>query len=232
MKGEPAVRAMRAAQKRAPKSHTSGKKSFTFDSGIYGHKTVKDVLLDAQHGKCAFCESRVAHISYGDVEHFRPKSGWRQEEKDPLERPGYYWLAYEWTNLFIACTRCNQQFKQSLFPLRTPKNRARNHSGDVTAEEPLLIDPAADDPESFISFRQEVPYAIAGSERGEATIRIMGLLRDPLVEQRRKQLDRVRAFRDLVAIGVEPYATEARNKLDEMKQDSEEYASMTRAFLR
>nr|WP_239015299.1 AAA family ATPase [Archangium violaceum] len=83
---------------------------------------------DEARGKCAFCESQLAHISYGDVEHFRPKAGWRQEEGGPLGRPGYYWLAYEWTNLFLACTLCNQQFKRNLFPLRTPSRRARSHS--------------------------------------------------------------------------------------------------------
>ncbi|WP_143177896.1 hypothetical protein [Cystobacter ferrugineus] len=230
-KGARALRAMKAAHSRAPRSFKSGKKSFEFDPGIYGHETVKATLRKAQHLKCAFCESNFAHISYGDVEHFRPKAGWRLKEKEPLGRPGYYWLAYEWTNLFLSCTLCNQQFKRNLFPLKTPTRRARNHKDDVAAEDPLLLDPAADDPESFISFRQEVPYAVGGNKRGETTIRTLGLRREELAEQRRKHLSHVKALRSLIRLGA-PEALEAQALLQRMQQDAGEYAAMTRAFLR
>lgn len=189
------------------------------------------MLLKAQHGKCAFCESKVAHISYGDVEHFRPKAGWRQAEGEPLGLPGYYWLAYEWTNLFLACTLCNQQFKKNLFPLQTSARRARSHKEDVTAEDPLLLDPTVDDPEAFISFREEVPYAVDGNARGEATIHTLGLRRDALAEQRRKHLTLVKTLQRLIELR-DPEATKARKLLESMQQDSGEYAAMTRAFLR
>ncbi|WNG13592.1 hypothetical protein [Cystobacter fuscus] len=222
---------MRAAHSRSPRSYETGKKSFEFDSGLYGHETVKAALRKAQHLKCAFCESNFAHISYGDVEHFRPKAGWRQKEKEPLGRPGYYWLAYEWTNLFLSCTLCNQQFKRNLFPLKTPKRRARNHKDDVSVEDPLLLDPAADDPETFISFRQEVPYAVEGNKRGETTIRTLGLRRVELAEQRRRHLSHVKALQTISKLPI-PEASEARDQLQSMQQDSSEYAAMTRAFLR
>lgn len=51
------------------------------------------------------------------VEHFRPKGGWRQSPGQPIEQPGYYWLAYEWSNLFLACGPCNSRHKRNLFPL-------------------------------------------------------------------------------------------------------------------
>jgi hypothetical protein len=95
---------------------------------IYAHETVKNALLKLQHGKCAFCECKVTHQQYGDVEHFRPKKGYKQKDGDPLGRPGYYWLAYEWTNLLVSCQICNQKFKKNLFPLRRPSRRARCHN--------------------------------------------------------------------------------------------------------
>ncbi len=231
MEGTRARRAMSAAYSRAPRSYESGRKSFEFDSGIYAHETVKQALREAQHDKCAFCESKFTHISYGDVEHFRPKAGWCQEAGEPLTRPGYYWLAYEWTNLFLSCTLCNQRFKRNHFPLLTPTKRARSHQDDVTAEDPLLLDPAVDDPESFISFREEVPYAVEGNARGEATIRILRLQREELAEQRRERLGYVKALRDLVRLGG-PEAAEAQQLLQRMQQESAQYAAMTRAFLR
>ena len=223
---------MSTAYSRAPRSYEKGKRAFEFDPGIYAHESVKQALRKAQHGKCAFCESKFAHISYGDVEHFRPKAGWRQEEGEALRQPGYYWLAYEWANLFVSCTLCNQQFKKNLFPIQTPTRRARSHKEDVTAEEPLLLDPSVDDPEAFISFREEVPYAADGNARGEVTIRTLGLRREELAERRRDHLGHVRALRNLIRIGQEPYAEEARELLQRMQRDSGEYASMTRAFLR
>ncbi|HEX8441048.1 hypothetical protein [Archangium sp.] len=231
-KGARSRRALSAAYSRASRGYETGAKSFTFDPALYAHEDVKQSLRVAQHDKCAFCESKFAHISYGDVEHFRPKAGWRQEEGEPLSRPGYYWLTYEWSNLFLSCTLCNQRFKRSLFPLQTPTLRARSHKDDVTAEDPLLLDPAVDDPEASISFREEVPYAVEGNARGEATIRILGLRRPELAEQRRKHLEQVKTLRDLIEIGKEPYAARARDLLQRMQRDAEAYAAMTRAFLR
>jgi hypothetical protein len=77
-------------------------KLFKFNSKIYGSRTVKNALRKAQHEKCALCESKVSHIAYGDVEHFRPKAGYRQKPGDRLVQPGYYRLAYEWANLGAA----------------------------------------------------------------------------------------------------------------------------------
>ena len=99
----------------SPDDYRSGTKIFDFDKSIYAATEVKDALLAAQRKKCAFCESLVRHISYGAVEHFRPKGGYKQRKSDTLKRPGYYWLAYDWDNLFFCCQLCNEQFKRNMF---------------------------------------------------------------------------------------------------------------------
>ena len=60
----------------------------------YRHKEIKDALIEETHGKCAYCESKVLHIAYGDVEHIVPKSLRRE-------------LTFEWANLTLACDVCN-----------------------------------------------------------------------------------------------------------------------------
>ena len=230
-RGVQAVRQFIEAYKRDPASYDSGAKTFEFSSDLYGHESVKTALRQAQHDKCAFCESKFAHISYGDVEHFRPKGGCHQAEGEPLLRPGYYWLAYHWANLYLSCTLCNQRFKKNLFPLQKASRRARNHQGDVAAEEPLLIDPGAEDPESLIGFREEVPYAVNGSSRAESTITILGLRRPELAERRRDYLVTVKMLR-VVAASRAPEAQEARRVLVRIQEDSGEYASMVRAAMR
>ncbi|HEV7508293.1 MAG TPA: hypothetical protein VGS07_25650 [Thermoanaerobaculia bacterium] len=47
-----------------PAAYQNGTRAFSFDSGIYGHASVKDRLIEAQHGKCCFCEAKITHISY------------------------------------------------------------------------------------------------------------------------------------------------------------------------
>ncbi len=76
-------------------------------SSVYGHRAVRSALAACQFGKCCFCESKIQHVMSGEVEHFRPKGGVRQRRSDPLDRPGYYWLAYDWSNLLLSCQSCN-----------------------------------------------------------------------------------------------------------------------------
>ena len=75
----------------------------------------------------------------GDVEHYRPK-GAIGSGKTKI-RPGYYWLAYNWNNLYYACADCNQYRKRAAFPLVDETNRALDHHGAIGNEDPLILDP-------------------------------------------------------------------------------------------
>ena len=249
-RGREATRRLCEQYDSSPDAYRSGAKAFAsrdFDSGIYGAKSVKDALQKAQHGKCAFCESKITHITYGDVEHFRPKAGYRQRPRDPLVRPGYYWLAYEWSNLFFCCTLCNQRFKRNHFPLEDATRRAVSHHDDIETEQPLLIHPEVDDPASFLEFEEEYIRAIDGHPRGEATIEILGLNRAEIVEKRRDVLDPIRDLldcRELIARRAEkdpgPEGQRLLRAIDDLieryaekyRSDSAEYAAMIRAALR
>lgn len=210
--------------------YTRGEREFTFKSSIYGHKTVKDALIDAQHGKCAFCESKVTHVAYGDVEHFRPKKGVRQQAGDELERPGYYWLAYEWSNLLFACQLCNQRQKRNLFPLHDAALRARSHRDDLAQEEPLFIQPAEENPEAHIGFRQEMVFG--KSEPGRVTVEALGLNRAALSEKRRDYYVELRLLRALAHCDPPiPESGEARAFLQKAVGAKSEYAAMARAAI-
>ncbi len=105
-----------------------GARVFAFKKNIYGHKSVKDSLKKAQHQKCCFCERKA---ETGDIEHLRPKNAYQQKEGEPLSKPGYYWLAYEWDNLFFCCEKCNRSYKRNLFPLLDESKRAKSHLEDI-----------------------------------------------------------------------------------------------------
>jgi len=214
------------------KSYNTGKKKFDFDSSIYGHKTVKAALRKAQYDKCCFCESKITHISYGDVEHFRPKAGVKQRLGAPLEKPGYYWLAYEWSNLFFSCQICNQRYKENLFPLKKPSNRVKSHNGNIDIENPIFINPT-EDVEKYMSFRDEVIFAINDNQRGKATIKALGLDRDELNDIRKDYFDKLELIYKLANLKPPiPESEKAKKHITKSINDSGQYASMIRCAVK
>ena len=218
------------------RAFNAGKTKFDFKPTIYGHDLVKDALIDLQDYKCCFCEAKIGHISYGDVEHYRPKGGWVQND-EPINVPGYYWLAYDWDNLLLSCQLCNQRYKKNYFPLVNENNRAYNHKRKTVTEEPLFIHPVNDKPERHIKFKEEIPKE--KTLRGKKTIEKLGLDRELLNEDRRKYLNMVRDIYELAKGYPDTYPQlkkKAKDKInkyyDASKIDETEYASMLRCFFR
>jgi len=72
---------------------------------LYRDPNVKAALEKLFNYKCAYCETPgFAGFSWS-VEHFRPKGSVAEDRS----HPGYYWLAYTWTNLYPSCVFCNQR---------------------------------------------------------------------------------------------------------------------------
>ncbi|MCK5056361.1 MAG: hypothetical protein KAT34_06890 [Candidatus Aminicenantes bacterium] len=173
-----------------PGAYKTGTKKFDIKSSIYGHKTVKSQLMDEQFEKCCFCEADFTANGYGDVEHFRPKKGYQQKKSDRLKRPGYYWKAYDWDNLFFSCQICNGRHKKNYFPLIYNSKRATCHHDDIQEEQPFIVHPSLDDPNQHIGFREEVPYP--KDEKGRKSISAFGLGREKLNDIRREYLYHVK----------------------------------------
>ncbi len=162
--------------------------------GIYGHANVKKALTDLQKGICCYCESRYDVTGYGEVEHFRPKGGWQQDENDKeIHHPGYYWLAYSWENMMYACKRCNVGYKQNYFPLEDPSKRFNSRTLSIAQEKPLLINPYEEkNPENHLDFKGA--NILAKTAQGVASIRYYGLDRELLNEDRRQVLNPINAL--------------------------------------
>jgi uncharacterized protein (TIGR02646 family) len=165
-----------------------GSRLLNVPATLYNDEQVKAKLIAQQRGKCCYCEAKFLHVGYGDVEHYRPKNGFRQDATSPLEKPGYYWLAYTWDNLLFSCKRCNGGYKRNYFPLANPAGRARSHHDQpqLRQEQPLLLHPAHDNPAAHIRFRRAV--AVSTTPRGQATITLCGLNRKHNLERRRTHL--------------------------------------------
>lgn len=208
--------------------YDNGIREFRFSPKIYGHKTVKDALKKAQHDKCCFCEARVAHISHGDVEHFRPKTGFSIMTKGKLTRPGYYWLAYDFSNLYFSCQICNQSFKKNYFPVTDETKRARSHNDDHLQEDCLILDPGRENPNDHLIFEQEVIKAKNGSAKGMETIKRTGLDRKKL-EDNRLEYWKILDTLAKVARGRSLAATEAKAHFKKLGQLQSIYSLMVRS---
>lgn len=213
-------------------AYDSGQREFKIRKGIYGARSVKDALLRAQYGKCCYCESEVRSISYGDVEHYRPKGAVKQAEN----HPGYYWLAYDWNNLLFSCEVCNRSHKGTSFPLKNPNARARSHHDNIDDEQPLFVNPGVEDPRRHIRFQGESP--VPRTKVGRETIKGIKLRREDLEERRRNRLQALRVLQDFVEIGkdstdskVQEKVREAREHLEASTHPNAEYSSMAQDFL-
>jgi hypothetical protein len=166
------------------------------DNNLY--KRQKTVIFQAFDDKCAFCESRLLHNQPGDVEHFRPKKTPTDKENNrvcrlnkkgkPIKKngevdlhKGYYWLAYEWSNLLPSCTICNRSYKRNRFPIAGVRAFKPGKEKD---EKPLLLNPLIDNPGKHFKLDPEVGILAGLTPKGEMCIEVLGLNREELVEER------------------------------------------------
>lgn len=90
--------------------HNSGSGIPESLKGKYREPEIKEQLLIETHGKCAYCESKVAHIYPGDVEHILPKSIFPDK-------------VFLWENLTFSCYICNnnkREYHSTTAPLLNP----------------------------------------------------------------------------------------------------------------
>lgn len=206
--------------------------SFDIDKKIYGDNSVKVSLISLQKKCCCFCESRITHISSGDVEHFRPKQGYLQDNNDLFHKPGYFWLAYDWSNLLFACERCNRRYKQNLFPLKNIANRCNpNINFDISSEEPLFVDPSKVDPSMHIEFRGTM--ITHKTPEGDVTITELDLNRADLYEMRIDSFSAINSLkeiyeRDKNTINDYDSKTKFKNALNEKLNITAQYTAMFR----
>lgn len=160
------------------------KTDFKIKSSIYGDITVKDALLKLQANTCCYCESKFRDNSFGDIEHYRPKSEYKQSGDDNVHKPAYFWLAYDWNNLLVSCEVCNRVYKKTYFPLKNPEVRDDSiKSLDTQNEKPLILNPyETEHPEEHLGFYKGIEYPI--SDEGYATWLYCGLFRQELEEER------------------------------------------------
>lgn len=178
-------------------------KRYDFENKVRNHQEVKRALMRLFENKCAYCES-LTHISEpprgavelfrptggaerGAVELFRPKTGAIGLRGD-LAPDHYWWLVYEWENIYLACHPCNVVYKKNRFPVGRKRAAPGEKGEDLLKENALLIDPCLDNPDDHLLFSDD--GRVAGiDQKGEVTIEVLGLNRNKLIAQRREAIE-------------------------------------------
>ena len=139
---------------------------------------IKDVFINLQERKCAFCERALESKKEYDIEHFRPKSSVKpwpvpaelaaagiRVNQTRAKETGYHLLPYHLLNYTVACARCNSELKSDYFPIRGTRHCASEDPATLqSAEEAWLIFPLGDsddDPEELLTFHGLSPQAAA-----------------------------------------------------------------------
>jgi len=196
---------MAAAREKIAEFYQSGDSSTQkrFDDYVLTkyRKEFLEVLRREFHGKCAYCESHIDLIgASSEIDHFRPKNTARGLNEE-VSREHYWWLVYEWRNIYYTCTRCNS-YKSSWFPVEGDRAAVGTAYESLYSENRLLVDPCQDDPAEHLGYLPN-GRLIPSTPRGFSTIEILKLNRDELVRARKRAVDSLKGSMEAFRLNYE-----------------------------
>lgn len=182
----------------------AGQKPSDIVAHRYNHPDIKNALEKETHGKCAYCESKIKHVEYGDIEHILPKN------EDA--RPDLY---VEWTNLTLACEVCNRGNKKTYYSKELP-----------------LINPYIDNPDDYFIFVGTIISAKSNNDRAYVTESRLDLNRIDLVERRTERLQSVNKMLYSWSHASNPEIKDTlANELRKECTSDKEYSAFVKHFL-
>jgi hypothetical protein len=180
-----------------PAGYSAGVSKFKF-STAYKSEPVKEALKARQYNKCCFSEAKFVG-DYPHVEHMRPKGRVDDEDANAKMYPGYYWLAYDWANLFLCKALINIAYKKNFFPLDDETQRNKSHH-DTYMEIAKIIDPGLEDPRVHIRFHKDEPRGL--TPKGNFNIRLLGLRHPDFEEARRAKFEILEGTRNMIDVAA------------------------------
>lgn len=182
----------------------SGNKPCAEIATRYNDETIKSALEEETYGKCAYCESKMKHISYADIEHILPKN--------KNARPDLY---VSWSNLTLACEQCNRSGKRTYYDPNLP-----------------LINPYVDAPEQHFIDMGPIIMPIAGDDRAYVTKEILKLNRGALVERRQERIMSVEKLLNCWVMEKQPTMKSVlEEQLHNEYAADKEYSSTIKSYL-
>jgi uncharacterized protein (TIGR02646 family) len=215
----------RPAQKRA-------QEIFLFDFEPLAADDVREALDGLFHSKCAYCEQFLPPEVLV-VDHFRPHSG-AVDLDGSFSLDHYWWLTYEWQNLYPACAEC-AGMKGPRFPVAgergsRPRAADRKRARSEPVDDGLLLDPCLDDPEQHLVFLED-GHVVSSTERGRITIEVLGLNRPALVEGRSETRRELRREWDQLTGAIDTPKGPSATHLEALFSVAHPFAALRRQLL-
>ena len=177
------------------------------DNSKYAHRQITDTLYAMSYGKCFYCETKL--------------SGGNKEVDHYVEVALDHSKAYDWSNLYLACTNCNDKLDNEAIPVTE------------------ALDPCTDSDEEIkqcITFEREQICSVDGSVKGLNTIRKFKLNTDLLDLKRSRWLnnlllDATRIHSQMIAEG-RPASDEERKIIRRYMSPEQPYSLMCEVFIK
>ncbi|MFI7065712.1 AAA family ATPase [Kribbella sp. NPDC050124] len=197
---------------------------YPLDLKLVRHQAVVAALSTMFDEKCAYCESPAAK---GLVEWHRPPQEAMGEDRE-VSRDHYWWLAYDWDNLYPICTACRSN-KAQWFPVTAPRAEPEARGQQLLVEGPMLLDPCYDNPEHHFQYEEDGTVTGMGG-RALQTIQILGLNRPKLLKDRSAAAQQIR--RAMEPFGLPEGYTSISAALKALTADDQPFAGIRRWTLR
>ena len=113
---EPAILARKSNQwtRTVVQKIQAGQEPTKTEKSRYNHPEIKAELLKETHSKCAYCESKFRHVTYGDIEHVVPKSqepsmrwSWLVGQSEGFFKVYFDWLIVPSSNGIVLPNRAD-----------------------------------------------------------------------------------------------------------------------------
>lgn len=234
-------------------------KAYTEEDSKQNWSEIKQVYMDLQANKCAYCEQKLEDKAIvHDVEHFRPKKNvkvWltakRKKQIADLDFPdtkseGYYLLPYNIFNYATACKHCNSVLKSDYFPIAgTRKTDSQDFDEINNSEKPFLPYPIGhieeNSPEDLISFIGTSPTINPNLTENHQKLRARVIIeffklkaeRESLIKQRCKVIKDI--FEAVLTINETQNQTLRKTKTEDLAlwtSEKNEHTNCARSFLK
>ena len=177
------------------------------DHSKYAHKQIKDTLYAMSYGKCFYCETMLSGGNK-EVDHYVEVA---------LDRS----KAYDWENLYLACTNCNDKLDNEAIPVTGALNPCRDSDDEI---------------KRCITFEREQICSVDESVKGLNTIKKFRLNTDLLDLKRSRWLnklllDATRIHSRMIAEG-RPVSDEERRIIRRYMSPEQPYSLMCEVFIK
>lgn len=178
------------------------------DSSKYAHPDIKLRLGECSYDKCFYCETLLSGGEPKEVDHF-------------MEVAIDHSKAFDWDNLYLACTKCNDKADHNTIPVNETLDPCRDSDEEISRN---------------IYFKDEMVCAHHDSKKGPNTIRKYHLNSESLQLKRSRHLKYIMKSimniqAEMIKEGRHDYTDAEKTKLLSFIQKDQPYSMMCKQFI-